>query len=335
MAGGDRPKRVTRAVVAICLASGYLASLTFNLRMGESAGVWTSPGFLAGAVMLLSGPLRIATLGLCLGGNVAIALWLGGALAPSILFPLVSLTEAVITAHLAWTFCGARSRRLSLRALILIPLAAIMPAAIVGGLLGGAILAAQGGRPFLEAWAEWVLPTALGLAIVVPALLLAARWPQYRDFRRGRTETVGLLAGFAALCGAVAWQTELPLFFAIFPAVTLVAFRLGPPGAAVAGFLVGVVSLPMAALRHGPAMLASGLDMGGRVRLAQLFVVAALFTGLATAGALADHARLRRLMLWRDQAARAARIRARAAEERAAAARELQPRPARERQAAG
>jgi hypothetical protein len=68
-------------------------------------------------------------------------------------------------------------------------------------------------------------------------------------------------------------------------------------------------------------MLATTLDMSGRLRLTQIFVAAALFTGLATAGALADQARLRRLMLWRDRAARSARIRARDAERLAASIR--------------
>ena len=77
---------------------------------------------------------------------------------------------------------------------------------------------------------------------------------------------------------------------------------------------VAIIALPMTLLRHGPAMLATGMDMVGRLHLTQVFVTAVLFTGLATAGALADQARLRRLALGRDRAARAARVRARDAE---------------------
>ncbi len=61
-------------------------------------------------------------------------------------------------------------------------------------------------------------------------------------------------------------------------------------------------------------MLADHLDFAGRVRLTQGFVGAVLFTGGATAGALADQTRLRRLLVWRDQSARNSRLRAQEAE---------------------
>ena len=93
------------------------------------------------------------------------------------------------------------------------------------------------------------------MAIVVPTLLLVAREAQYKEFRRTPLEVVGLLAGVSGLTGAVFYQSEAPLQFTVFPAMTLIAFRLGPPGAAVAGFLVAMISLPLVMLGHGPAVL--------------------------------------------------------------------------------
>jgi hypothetical protein len=113
----------------------------------------------------------------------------------------------------------------------------------------------------------------------------------------------------------VFYQSEAPLQFTIFPALTLIAFRLGPPGAAVAGFLVAMISLPLVMLGHGPAILSPTLDAVGRVRLTEAVVVAGIFTTLATAGAVADQTRLRRLMLDRDRAIRTTRARARQAEQ--------------------
>ena len=60
--------------------------------------------------------------------------------------------------------------------------------------------------------------------------------------------------------------------------------------------------------------MSHGLDGVGRVRLTELIVVAALISTLVTAVAVGDQARLRQLMLGRDRAARAARLRARRAE---------------------
>ena len=122
--------------------------------------------------------------------------------------------------------------------------------------------------------------------------------------------TLGLFAGLAGLTGLVFWQAGLPALFAVFPAVTLIAFRLGPPGAAAAGFVTGVIALPLTLTGHGPATLARDLDFAGQIRLAQVFVCCVLFTGIGTAVALADQTRLRRMLLRRDRAARISRQRA-------------------------
>jgi hypothetical protein len=71
----------------------------------------------------------------------------------------------------------------------------------------------------------------------------------------------------------------------------------------------------------GPAAtLGPGLDAVGRVRVTELIVAAALFTTLVTAIAVAEQTRLLQMMLGRDRAARAARLRARSAERAAAEA---------------
>jgi hypothetical protein len=131
------------------------------------------------------------------------------------------------------------------------------------------------------------------------------------------------------LTGAAFFQNEIPMQFVIFPALTLVAFRLGPPGAAVAGFFVAVISLTLATLGHGPATLARSLDALGRVRLTEVVVTVALCCTLAIAAMVADNARLRRLIVNRDRAVRAALQRAREAERMATAAMTHRETPAR------
>ncbi|MFI4935338.1 MAG: MASE1 domain-containing protein [Caulobacterales bacterium] len=321
------PTRFDRAVVTAVLCAGYLASVAFSVFMsrpvGEGAALWTANGFLAGALILLPGAWRLGAAAICLVSQVVISLAVGDGFARSLLYPLVNLIEAGLAAYLALEFCGARARRLSLRKLTLILLGAVIPAAAVGGAVGAGIGVMVGRKGFLSLWLDWAAPGGLGMAIVLPAVLLVARSLHYRDFERSGLEMFSLLGGVSALTLAVFLQGELPLFFLIFPALTLVAFRLGPAGAAVAGFLVAVIALPLTLLGHGPSTLAAGLDLTGRVRLTQLFVAAALFTTVATAGALADQARMRRLMIGRDRAARGARLRAREAESLAAEALEV------------
>jgi integral membrane sensor domain MASE1 len=167
------------------------------------------------------------------------------------------------------------------------------------------------------------------MAIVLPAVLMAVRAGQYKEFDRSRLETAAILAGLAVLVAAVFLERDLPLHFAIFPALTVAAVRLGPPGAGAAGLLAAMIALPLTMLDQGAGALAPGLAAAGRVRLTEVVVAAALMTTLVTAVAVGEQTRLRRLMLGRDRAARAARLRARSAERAAAEAESGAERPRR------
>jgi integral membrane sensor domain MASE1 len=265
-------------------------------------------------MVLLAGRWRVGAVMASLVFQVIASVAVGDGLARAILHPLVNLVESGLAAWLAVRFCGAHTRRLSLRKLALLIIASIVPAAIAGGVIGAGVSAVLAGRDLIDGWLAWAIPGGLGMAIVLPALLLTAREGQYREFRRSAFEIGGLMGGVCGLAGAIFYQNELPLLFLIFPALTLIAFRLGPPGAAIAGFFVAMIALPLVMLGHGPVMLATTLDAIGRVRLTEAMVAAALFSTLATAGAAADQARLQRLLISRDRAVKSARERARQAE---------------------
>lgn len=318
MAGAGAPNRLRRAILAAALVAGYGGSVLYSMLLsrmgGDTSSVWTATGFLAGMLILLSGRSRIVSVGLCLVFQAAVSLAVGDGLGRALFNPPVNLFEAGVAAWLGVTYCGAGARRLSLRKLALILVGAITPAAMLGALVGAVVNSILRGQPFLDGWLAWAIPSGLGMAIVTPGLLLVARENQYKEFRRSGIETMGLLSGVCGLTGAAFFQSELPLQFVIFPALTLVAFRLGPPGGAIAGFFIAVICLSLVVLGHGPSMLSTTLDQVGRVRLTQAVVASALCTTLATAALVADQARLRNLLIGRDRAVRAARVRARAAE---------------------
>ncbi|HZZ88518.1 MAG TPA: MASE1 domain-containing protein, partial [Caulobacteraceae bacterium] len=322
MAGAAAPIRLRRVAVPAALVAGYAASVLFSVfisRMGgPTSSIWTATGFLAAALILLRGRMRLTVAAACLAIQAATSLGAGDDWVRLTVGPLLNLVEAVIAAWLGVAYCGAAGRRLSLRKVTLLIVGAILPAAMLVALVGGAVNAISTGQNFVEGWLAWAIPSGLGMAMVTPALLLVARESQYKEFRRTPLEILGLIAGLCGFTFAVFYQSELPLLFAVFPALTIVAFRLGPPGAAIGGFFVAVIALTLTTLGHGPTMLSAVLDPVGRVRLAQVLVTAALFTTLATACVVADESRLRRLLVNRDRAARAARLRARAAERMAA-----------------
>lgn len=330
MSNAGTPIGTQRGLLLASLVVAYAASVLFSILIsrtgGQTASVWTATGFLAAALILLPGRWRYAAAALCVAIQAAIGLALGDGPIRALISPPINLLAAGLAAWLAVNYCGARRRRLSLRKLTLLVIGAIAPAVMLSAVFGALADNFVLGRNLVEGWLDWVIPNALGMVLVTPSVLLVARESQYKEFRRSAVETGGLVGGVCGLAIAVFWQSELPLHFVIFPALTLVAFRLGPPGAAVTGFFAGVIGVTLAALGHGPVMLATVLDQMGRVRLTQVVAVTELCTSLATAVVVADHSRLQRLLIARDRAVRAALMRARVAERMLVEA--MQPRPA-------
>ena len=318
MTNAGTPIRFQRGLLLAGLVAAYAGSVLFSVlisRMGgQTATIWTATGFLAAALILLRGRMSLVAAALCIASQAAISLAVGDGPARALIGPMINLVTAGLAAWLAVNYCGARRRRLSLRKLTLLIIGAIAPAAILGGVLGALANHLLRGQGVVDGWLDWVIPNGLGMVLVTPSLLLVAREGQYKEFRRSAVETGGLVGGVCGLTAAVFWQSELPLQFTIFPALALVAFRLGPAGAAITGFLVAVICLSLASLGHGPTMMATVLDQMGRVRLTQAVASAALCTTLATAVVVADQSRLQRLLISRDRAVRTALLRARAAE---------------------
>lgn len=316
MTDAGTPTRFQPAKLLAALVAAYAVSVLFSVLMsrmgGQTPSIWTATGFLAAVLILLRGRWRIAAVALCLGFQAAVGFAVGDSPARTVVSLSVNLFEAGVAAWLGVIYCGARRRRLSLRQLSQLVIGAIAPAAMLGAVIGAGADLVLSGQGFLDGWLAWVIPSGIGMALVTPAALLMAREGQYKEFRRTPIETVGLLGGVCALTAVAFWQNELPLLFVVFPALTLVAFRLGPPGVAIAGFFVAAICLSLVTLGHGPTMPA--IDPLAWVRLTQTAVTAAVCNGLATASVVAERSRLRRLLVSRDRAARAARLRARDAE---------------------
>ena len=321
MFAGKASSRLGRAGVASVLCCAYAASVALSVFLSREgaagSAIWTANGFLASAIILLDGRWRIGVAAVCLVAQFTICRAAGDGWVLAANNAAIDGLESVAAGFLALRFCAVNARRLSLLTMTRVLMFALIPATVLASTLAASMGSVFFHKDFGDLWVNWATASGLGLIIVTPAVLLLSRFSQYRDFHRSFGETTVLLAGFATLVAVICYEGELPLFFAVFPGLTFIAFRLGPPGAALAGFLVAIIALPMTLLGYGPAMLAKDYGMFGRTLMTEVFVVAALFTGIATASALADQTRLRRLVIWRDQIARSARLRARAAEDRA------------------
>lgn len=308
------PRETRQILEAIGLWAAFTGSVAASVLLsrggGHGAALWTANGFLVSALLVLPRSHAIAALVACALSQGAVSAVAGDPVVRILASTLINIGECAMTAALARRYCGVNARRLGLVRLMRILVLAAMPASFIGSLAAAAVFSLFSTRRFADTFSDWMISSILGIAMVLPAVLLAIRHTRYREFHRPWWEMLGLFTGLAGLTALVFWQADLPILFAVFPAVTLIAFRLGPPGAAAAGFVVGMIALPLTLFDHGPATLSRDLDFAGQIRLAQVFVCCVLFTGIGTAVALADQTRLRRMLVRRDRAARISRQRA-------------------------
>ncbi len=105
---------------------------------------------------------------------------------------------------------------------------------------------------------------------------------------------------------------RFPTPIIIFPLMTLIAFRLGPRGAAVAAMMLASVSTSLV-LGTQETHTGATWTLLQKTRGVQFLIGISFFTALATALAIADQKRLKRLWASRTRVARAAQARAVAA----------------------
>jgi signal transduction histidine kinase len=102
-----------------------------------------------------------------------------------------------------------------------------------------------------EFWRTWWLGDTSGGLVVLPLLLAWAHDPA-ATWRRTRTwEGAGMIAAVTTLT-IVAFSTEEPIRYSVFPALVWAAFRFGPPGATLAIAITAFVAIGETASDVGP-----------------------------------------------------------------------------------
>jgi len=165
-----------------------------------------------------------------------------------------------------------------------------------------------------EFWRTWWLADTSGGLVVLPLLLAWAHEP-VASWRRIRTwEGAAALASVAALT-IVAFSTQEPIRYAVFPALIWAALRLGPPGATLsvavtAGLAIGVRANDVGLFSQGP--------IDHHTLSTQLYIWVAALTTLFLSAVVGDRERSSR-----ELAEARRREGARALEERRRIARDL------------
>lgn len=255
---------------------------------------------------------QVRTVGAPAGIAVAALLLWGRALGPAIW--LAAFAASLGTAAPGWTAMGVATgntieallaamvlRRLrgfdpSFRrvadVVAFILIAAVMSTA-VGATIGVAALTAAGVQPWSSVsglWFDWWLGDALGVLVVAPAILTAARMaPAWQ--RRNWFETAAFLAGTAFLTQPFFGAVLVPLVgphpvgYVVFTIVIVVAVRLGQPSTALVVLMASGVASWNTVRGAGPF---AGPTLHESLSHLQLFMGLLAGTGFLLAAAIAE-----------------------------------------------
>ncbi|PXA75059.1 histidine kinase [Caulobacter sp. D4A] len=307
-----------QTTLLVTLAAAFVATQLFSDALTRGpygiAALWPCTALLAVGLMALGPPRRLILTVVVGAAHVAICLALGDTPERALIFTAVNLAEAWGAREAVRRAFGGPPRVRTMRQLALL-VTVIAPVVAVTAGVAAALLALLEHQPFLGVWRDWFVSGALGMALIVPAVLVLIDSEHRRTFHRSAGERAGLFLLMAVLTAAVFHDTRAPLPFVLFPAAILCAFRLGPRGAAEAALTIAAVSLPLGVWNIWQGHLLAPWNPPQMTRLIQCFVTVVFVTALAAGLALAQQERLRRLLVRREQLTRSARARALAAAE--------------------
>ncbi|CAN5535455.1 MASE1 domain-containing protein [soil metagenome] len=302
------------ALLAVSLVASQAFSDFLTRDALHIAALWPSNALLTAGLLVLNRPRRIMLAAIALVAHLTIDLLVGDNLGRAVIYTVVDVSEALLAWTVVQNFFGGPPRVRTMRQLALLA-TLTTPVAFVGALVGATLLMLVYDQPFVPALGAWFLSGVLGMAIVLPGVLVLVDAEHRRTFNRTRVERVGHFLMILVLTTVVFIPHGVPAPFILFPAVLFTAFRLGPRGGAEASLVAASIGIPLVIngvwIRQPP--LIWGLD--DRIRLVQIFIGLLFVTSLAAGLALAQQERLRRLLMRREQLTRAARARALAANE--------------------
>jgi len=304
--------------VLFVLAVALVASQAFSDFLTRNAlgiaTLWPTNALLAGGLLVLNDRRRLILTLIAVTSHLAIGLLVGDGIVRAIFYTLLDVGEALLVWWVTRRFFGGPPRVRTMRQLALLT-TLTAPVTLAMAVLAATVLSVGYSLPFVTVLVDWFLCGVLGMAIVLPAVLVLLDSEHRRAFQRPMLEQLGLGLLVAGLSAVVFHAKGMPAPFLLFPVALLAAFRLGPRGAAQASLIVACVAIPLTVHGLWTPQITTDWSQAHQNRLVQVFVGVLFVTSLATGLALAQQERLRRLLVRREQLTRAARARALAANE--------------------
>jgi signal transduction histidine kinase/CheY-like chemotaxis protein len=305
--------RTRTGLLAVLLVVGFLASSYVGLQIVKypsgAPASWMSSSFLVCAMVMLSGRVRLISIGACIVGVFAAALLAHWHLLQTSILTIFTTAESALAAWLLLRL--SRTPRLAnIKQAAKLLFFVILPTCIVSGLAAGAACQMLYGRGLVGLTIQWFSGHATGMVLALPTLLILATPDHTAPPKRHPVETAILVASLLAFASAPFDGLSTFTFLLILPAATIFAFRLGVKATVASILVISAIGDIYYYLHPNPEVWGTPLPLAMLILIGQAYNLAVYLNGLFTGLAVNYQARLKEQLERRTEIARAARARA-------------------------
>jgi integral membrane sensor domain MASE1 len=143
----------------------------------------------------------------------------------------------------------------------------------VGATIGATVLSLSGDLAWIDGWPDIWVGDALGVLVVAPLILSAARDARRLASPRRTASVVGVLVGLVAIAVLFFLVDEIPYGYLAIPLLAFAAVRLEPLGLAVTAAVLASVSTAATAHGRGPWSPEAGAEAQDQLGSQQFFLL--------------------------------------------------------------
>ena len=261
-----------------------VADILMTRESGRIAPIWPVNALTLAIILSTQRRNWVGLLAAAFVGNVAANLTCGDPAAVAVLLASANSLEIAVVAWLVGRRGGLRLMRRS-------SLERFGGAAVIGCLVSmvaaEAGLMLTGATPTLQGAGLWLAADVLGLLIFTPLLLAALDSRSSGFLGENRAGSAVALLGLIGVSVVIFTQSSLPLLFIPPAALTLVAIRSGPSGAALGVLVVSIIAITATFLGYGPITLVRG-DETLKIIILQLFLATLTVISLTVGATFAE-----------------------------------------------
>ncbi|WP_433203999.1 MASE1 domain-containing protein [Nocardia sp. CA-107356] len=283
------------ALWIIVAAVAYFLAAEVGLRMAlvsdQVTPLWPPTGVALACLFLLG--LR-AWLGITVGALAVNALI--GPNLPAVLMIAVGNTAAPVVAYLLLKRVRFRSDFNTVRDALELVFLGALAAMLISATVGSVTLVVAGAVPargFWGTWSVWWTGDAMGVLLIAPLILVAARARRPKVLEPLRVLEATVLAVGTFLVAVSATAVSANLLFLVFPFLIWAAMRFHLAGALPCALIASIVAI-FAAARNWPAF--AGLDLTTKMITLQAFNGSVALTALLYATITAQRDRARKVV---------------------------------------